>query len=101
MSKIQNYLLSHPIDRSKKNPYDDAAKALKVDKEVVRSCWRRLRNQGKVESSITILNPEYQFTPEGDVAFSNYKDDIATIKKDSTKEVKNELDLAEECDIDL
>lgn len=91
MSKIQNYLLSHPIDRNKKNPYDEAANALKVDKEVVRSAWRVLRNQGKVESDEDYISSET----------NSYTGQSAIIKKDINKEVKNELDLAHECDIDL
>lgn len=49
--KIKEFLLSNPIDRSKPNPYRDAAVKFGVDSEVIRRIWRRLREQGLVESS--------------------------------------------------
>lgn len=49
MTRIQEYLLQNPIDRTQQNPYDEAAQYLDVDREVVRNVWRRLRKSGVVE----------------------------------------------------
>lgn len=49
--KIQEYLLQHPVDRSKSNCYDKAAKTFGVDTETIRRNWRRLRDSGLVENS--------------------------------------------------
>lgn len=101
MSKIQDYLLKNPIDRNQKNPYDEAAKVLKVDKDKIRSAWRQLRNKGLVEKTTPLVGFNMTSTPTiSDYAISTTVDSTI-IRKDSTKEVKNELDLAEECDIDL
>jgi hypothetical protein len=47
--QVDQYLLSNPIDRSAKNPYNNAAKALNQKPDYIRGRWRSLRERGLVE----------------------------------------------------
>src|SRR5678815_3409563 len=98
MSKIQNYLLKHPIDRNLPNPYDEAAKTLKVDKEQIRSAWRELRRKGLAEDYVSGFIGHVGSAGERVITGTA---DTSTIKLETTTEVKNETDLAKECNIDL
>ena len=105
-TKVRSYLLKHPIDRSQERPYDEAARALGVDKEVIRGTWRSLRRQGLVEKDVHVVSANSNNTVSTttnvhtDYTFKTQGDD-ASITKHTETEVKNELDLAEVCDIDL
>jgi hypothetical protein len=48
--QVDAYLISHPIDRKAKGPYNDAAKALNVKVDYVRDRYRKLREKGLVET---------------------------------------------------
>lgn len=103
--EIAAYLLENPIDRSNRGAYDEASKRFGVDTETVRRVWRSLRRAGKVEQageaklfvqkkadSAPIYEQQSTFKKEGNKA---------TISKSTNKEIKNEQDLAKECEIDL
>jgi hypothetical protein len=97
MSKIQTYLLKHPIDRTQRDPYGEAAKALKLDREAIRSAWKALRQKGAVEQDFS-PSPTISISPEW---ITTSTTDSYTIKTESKKEIRNEADLVEECNIDL
>jgi hypothetical protein len=107
---IEEYLLTNPIDRSQPNPYQSASQTLGVDKEHVRRAWRNLRHAGLVEKQINyahVINPKqpelpFTTTTTGPTDFTyTYQGNSAQVSKITNREVKNELDLAEDCDIDL
>lgn len=92
--QIYNYLLSHPIDRTKKSPYTEVAKQFGVDTEVVRCQWRILRNKGFAEEGRLI--PVKNFVDK-----LSASDDSMTIEKTTNKRVKTLDDLIKVCDIDI
>lgn len=106
--KIQDYLLSNPIDRNQQNPYDAPAKVLGVDKEEVRAAWRALRRKGQVEQQNynigTVSVPSVWINSTGDEPTSttySWSGDQGSVAKTVDREIRNEMDLANECDIDL
>lgn len=105
--RIENYLLQHPIDRTEDYPYNEASQILKVDKEAVRAVWRSLRRRGLVENGaqpvvkISNTNKTQTASSSTPTATYTYKGDEAILNKSIDKEIRNELDLAEACDIDL
>jgi hypothetical protein len=102
-TKVEKYLLSNPIDRALPSPYDQAAQALGVDKEIIRGVWRSLRKRGLVENNYPATNVTSCQTATGVQANYYFKaqGDNATVSKHTDTEVRNEMDLAEVCDIDL
>jgi hypothetical protein len=52
--EVDEYLLSNPVDRKTKGPYDKAAAHFGVKTDYIRGRWARLREQGLVEKSIKI-----------------------------------------------
>ena len=109
---IQNYLLANPINRNEQNPYAPAAKALGIDKEIIRRQWRTLREKGLVENeadtstryyAVDVKEPQPSFTitTSSSSGCVTYKGADGSVSKEVSREIKNELDLAEECDIDL
>lgn len=110
-TNIEKYLLANPIDRTQPNPYTEAAKKLGVDTEVIRRVWRTLRRKGLVETNVIIPhcsvgvsynNPSVTTSPNVNTSYTfKNQGDNATVSKQTEVEVRNELDLAEVCDIDL
>ena len=110
-TKIEKYLLAHPIDRTQPSPYTEAAKKLGVDTEVIRRVWRNLRRKGLVENEVFVPyccvavsgnNPSVTTSSNVSASYTfKTQGDNATVSKQTEIEVRNELDLAEACDIDL
>jgi hypothetical protein len=96
--QIKTYLLENPIDRSKANCYVDIAKEFGVDSEYIRSIYRKLRIKGLVNNNYFIQTESFTGPVEYTVTTTN---DYQTVSKVTNVEIKNELDLAEDCDIDL
>jgi hypothetical protein len=106
--KIQDYLLKHPIDRSQQNPYESTATALGIDKEQVRAEWRALRRKGLVEVQTNYIQVGNVQTPPPtwtatitDGGSFRIDGSNASISRTVNNEIRNELDLADACDIDL
>lgn len=101
--KIRNYLLQNPVDRTQRNPYNQAASYFKVDTEVIRRVWRDLRRNGLVEKDnvITVTGAHNVTSTAHPSNTIRVTGDTATVTKNQEIEVRNELDLAESCDIDL
>lgn len=108
---LKNYLLENPIDRSSDKPYEQAAKALNLNEEVVRGAWRRLRRKGLVENSTHYMRDANSPINTADVIYSTntVTDDgyfrvdgeNAEIKRISTQEIKTLEDLIALCEIDI
>lgn len=100
--KISKYLLENQIDRSKEGAYTPASKKFGVDIETIRRVWRSLRRRGLVEKGETKLFIQKHSAPsyEQESTFKKNGNE-ATISKSTSKEIKNEKDLAKECNIDL
>lgn len=112
--QIEKYLIQNPVDRDTNDPYGKAAKHFNIDRERIRRIWRNLRQAGLVETesrtttgSVEFFTPSPVSVPAGTVTTSGttssvtYTSATANIQKETNREIKNELDLAEECDIDL
>lgn len=93
--KVLQYLLSNPIDRTKKDPYGEVAKKFQVSTEVVRCQWRKLRARGQIKEE-TKLYISYKIKDS-----IKQTGDTLEIVKDSKKRVKTLQDLISVCDIDL
>lgn len=99
-NQIETYLLQNPINRSKSNPYNEAAQALGINTEKVRSVWRGLRRQGLVET--------YGYTAkEGSSVYNkmiaesrNQQGDTMEITKEVNERVMTLEDLIRVCEID-
>lgn len=91
-NELNDYLLKNPIDRNSADPYAEAAREFEIDRETVRNAWRRLRHKGLVEKN------KDEDSVEDNVTSSKYGKEIKTT---TPKQIRNEKDLAEVCNIDL
>jgi hypothetical protein len=105
--QIKTYLIENPIDRTQPNCYVNVAKQFGVDSEYIRSIYKKLRSKGLVEegTGTVSMGSNYMWIDPKDMppppVMISYNEGFQTITTHTKKEVKNELDLAEECDIDL
>lgn len=98
--KISDYLLSHPIDRTQKRPYTEAAEKFDVSEERIRCIWRQLRNKGNVETSVNYMHTDLPPTePVISYTYGESGND-ANINQNTYQEVKSLDDLIAACSID-
>ncbi len=107
--QIKKYLLENPVDRSKENPYADAALRFNVDKEYIRGIWRKLRKKGLVETGYIDLSNVIVPKNSDVYNINNYSNSVsefrvngnnATVTKNTSEEVKSLEDLIRVCEID-
>lgn len=99
--QIAKYLLENPIDRTKTGAYNKAAKRFGVETEVIRRVWRSLRRKGSVEGDAKLFVQKHAAPAYEQESTFKKQGNEATISKSTNTLIRNEKDLAKECEIDL
>lgn len=108
--KIDAYIISNSIDRTKKNPYDKIAKEFNVSTEYVRNRYRALVRKGNITSTAPAEAPESISRPEtmpdeqwqeGYRKFKRTESGAADLTFVTGRRIQTEEDIIEVANIDL